>query len=137
MAERDDPASGAAKRSTSEGLGEALRAAVERTLGATAGSATETRQRAQELLDDVARRGHAAREEVARRGEEATTRLAEAISELRRADRDELGDVLRRLEAVERRLARLEDGGATEAPQEGESNPRVEDESRPGADAGP
>ena len=41
---------------------------VERTLGATAGSASETRGRAQELLNDVAKRGQEARDTVGRRG---------------------------------------------------------------------
>jgi polyhydroxyalkanoate synthesis regulator phasin len=49
---------------------EALRAAVERTLAATAGSASETRAPAQELLDDVAKRGQEARDTVGRRGQD-------------------------------------------------------------------
>ena len=36
---------------------EALRSAIERTIEATAGSAASTRDRAVELLDEVARRG--------------------------------------------------------------------------------
>jgi hypothetical protein len=36
---------------------EALRSAIERTFEATAGSATSTRDRAVELLDEVAKRG--------------------------------------------------------------------------------
>ena len=76
-----------------ERAGDALRAAVERTLSATADSATGTRQRAQSLLDDVVRRGQEAREEVARRGEEATTRLAEAIGDLRSAETEEVAEL--------------------------------------------
>lgn len=91
-----------------DGVGEALRTAVERTLAVTADSASETRQRAQELLDDVVRRGQEAREQVARRGEEASTRLAEAINELRRADAEGIEELGNRMAAVERRLARLE-----------------------------
>ena len=91
-----------------ERVGDALRTAVERTLAVTAGSATETRQRAQGLLDDVVRRGQVAREEVTRRGESATARLAEAIGELRTADGEELGELRERLETLERRLAALE-----------------------------
>ena len=49
-------------------LQEALRAAVEHTPAATAGSASETRGRAQELLDDVAKRGQDARDTVGRPG---------------------------------------------------------------------
>jgi polyhydroxyalkanoate synthesis regulator phasin len=77
-------------------------------LAATAGSATETRERAQGLLDDVVRRGQSARERVARGGEEATSRLAEALSDLRAADDEGLGELADRLTAVERRLAALE-----------------------------
>jgi hypothetical protein len=39
-------------------------------LAATAGSASETRGRAQELRDDVAKRGQEARDTVGRRGED-------------------------------------------------------------------
>lgn len=91
-----------------EAVGDALRTAVERTLAATADSATGTRQRAQSLLDDVVRRGQVARESVTRRGEEATSRVAEAIGELRSADDEELGDLRERLAGIERRLAALE-----------------------------
>ena len=103
----------------SEGVGEALRAAVERTLTATADSATGTRQRAQSLLDDVVRRGQEAREEVARRGEEASSRLADAISELRSADAAEVEALRSRLEAVERRLTTLESFSQSEVEGEG------------------
>jgi hypothetical protein len=65
---------------SAEAVGEALRSAVERTLAATAGPATGTRERAQNLLDDVVRRGDAARRQVTRRGEEATARLAERLA---------------------------------------------------------
>ena len=58
------------------GASEALRSAIERTFAATAGSAADTRERAGELLDDVARRGQEARDEVARRGQEARDDLS-------------------------------------------------------------
>jgi polyhydroxyalkanoate synthesis regulator phasin len=100
------------------GLQEALRAAVERTLAATAGSAAQQRGRAQELLDEVARRGQEARERVARRGQEAreasasvTGRLVETIQDMRtpsaeqvRALDEQLAAIERRVEALERRL---------------------------------
>lgn len=105
-----------------EGVGDALRTAVERTLAVTADSATGTRQRAQSLVDDVVRRGQEARDQVTRRGEEATSRLAEAISELRTADDADLEELRTRLAAVEQRLA------AMEARQLVESNPLVEGE---------
>ena len=113
-----EPAGGA------EGVGDALRAAVERTLAATADSATETRQRAQSLVDDVVRRGQVARDQVTRRGEEATTRLAEAISELRTADDESFEELRGRVAMLEARLASME------VRLESESNREVEGEVR-------
>ena len=43
---------------------EALRSAIERTFEATAGSAASTRDRAVELLDEVAKRGREVREQL-------------------------------------------------------------------------
>lgn len=43
---------------------EALRAAIERTFEATAGSAASTRDRAVELLDEVTRRGREVRDQL-------------------------------------------------------------------------
>ena len=111
--------------SAPEAVGEALRSAVEKTLAATAESATGTRERAQELLDDVVRRGQSAREEVAKRRETATARLADAIGELRTADRESLDRIDERLAAIERRIAALEAG------QPSASNPLPEVESSP------
>ena len=109
-------------RSAPEAVGEALRSAVEKTLAATAESATGTRERAQELLDDVVRRGQSAREEVMRRRETATARLAEAIGELRTADRESLERIEERLAGIEGRIAALEGSGAESKPL-----PEVED----------
>ncbi len=117
--ESSDPAA------PTEGVGEALRAAVERTLAATADSATETRQRAQGLLDDVVRRGQVAREQVTRRGEEAGAKLAEALGERRAADQEDLGELRARVAELESRLERLE------RTSDAVSNPQVEDEVRP------
>jgi polyhydroxyalkanoate synthesis regulator phasin len=96
-------------------LQEALRQAVERTLAATAGSASETRGRAQELLDDVARRGQDARDTVSRRGQDAreasasiTTRVVEAIQELRLASAEEVRALDEQLASIERRVSALE-----------------------------
>lgn len=83
------------------GVADALRAAVERTMRATAGSAASTRERAAELVDEVARRGRGARGELARRGQEAGVGLA-------RRGQEATGEVGRRLELLERRLAELE-----------------------------
>jgi polyhydroxyalkanoate synthesis regulator phasin len=109
MHETDQETEDAAKAgSGAEAVGDTLRNAVERTLAATAGSATETRDRAQGLLDDVVRRGPGAREQVARRSEEATTRLAEAIGDLRAADGEGLDQLTVRLAAIEDRLQAVE-----------------------------
>ncbi|HYU61048.1 MAG TPA: hypothetical protein VEK39_09825 [Solirubrobacterales bacterium] len=111
------------------GLQEALRTAIERTLAVGAGSAAETRGRAQELLDDVARRGQGAREGFARRGQEAreasasmTARVVEAIQEMRLATGEEVRALGDQLEAIERRVAALE------RRLEGGSRPEVEPE---------
>ena len=79
-----------------KGVTEALRAAIEGTLSeagkrARTGSAALRPERAIQLLDEVARRGQKARDELTRRGQEARE------------------EVTVRLEALERRLARLED----------------------------
>jgi polyhydroxyalkanoate synthesis regulator phasin len=112
---------------TPEAVGDAVRQAVERTLAATAESASGTRRRAQDLLDDAVRRGHVAREQVTRRGEEATSRLADAISELRTVDDESIRRLGERLEALERRVAALEAGPGAD------SNPEVKVEESPSA----
>lgn len=61
---------------------EALTDAVERTVAATAGSAAEGRDRALDLLDEVARRGRDAGHSLAKRGQEAGEELSAAIKEL-------------------------------------------------------
>ncbi|MFL5906174.1 MAG: hypothetical protein ACJ75Z_01080 [Solirubrobacterales bacterium] len=45
---------------------EALRAAIERTFEATAGSAASTRDRAVDLLDEVSKRGRGVRDQFGR-----------------------------------------------------------------------
>ena len=117
-----EPEGTAGNGPAAEGVGDALRAAVERTLAVTADSATETRQRAQSLVDDVVRRGQVARDQVTRRGEEASTRLAEAIGELRSADGESLEELRGRIASLERRLA------AMEARLEAQPDPQVEGE---------
>jgi hypothetical protein len=94
-------------KSSPSGLPDALRAAVEGTLGlagrsARAGSAALGGERRAELLDELARLGRGARGELARRGQEARGGVSRRGSEAR----DELA---RRLEAVERRLVSIED----------------------------
>ena len=109
------------------GVADAVRAAVERTMRATAGSAATTRDRAGELVDDVVRRGREARDELARVGQEAGAELA-------RRGQEATGEVGRRLELLEHRLAELEQRLGAEAGAEveadrargPETNPEVE-----------
>jgi polyhydroxyalkanoate synthesis regulator phasin len=107
------------------GVAESLRAAIERTMRATAGSAASSRERAAELLDEVVRRGQEAGSELARRGQEAGVELA-------RRGQEATGEVGRRLESLEQRLAELE------ARLEAESS-KAREKSRPadGGEAGP
>ena len=113
------------------GVAESVRAAVERTMHATAGSAATSRERAADLVDEVVRRGRDARDGLARRGQEAgaelTRRGQEAGAELARRGQDATGEVSKRLEALEQRLVELEGRLA-------ETRPGVEDESAAGAD---
>lgn len=110
-------------RPTQSGPSDALRAAVERTFAATAGSAAGTRERAAELLDEVVRRGEEVRQEVLRRGQgvrdEAVKRGKEARREVERRGGDvaRMGveardEMMRRVEseltAISERLERLE-----------------------------
>ena len=109
------------------GVADAVRAAVERTMRATAGSAASTRERAGELVDDVVRRGREARDEFARRGQEAGAGLA-------RRGQEATGEMGRRLEQLEHRLAELEqrlgaeDGAEVESERARgpDTNPEVE-----------
>lgn len=105
-------------------VGDALRDAIERTLQATAGSAEAARGRAGELVDEVARRGRDARDELTRRGQVAGAELA-------RRGQDAGAELTRRLEALERRLAEVEESLRPEAseasPSEGSPKPKVED----------
>jgi hypothetical protein len=78
-------------------LPEALRQAVERTFAATAGSASASRGRVVELLNEVARRGTGVLDEVRGRGTEAREAIGEAASAL-----------LDEVEGLRRRVAELE-----------------------------
>jgi polyhydroxyalkanoate synthesis regulator phasin len=120
------------------GVGEALRAAVERTMEATAGSAATTRERAVELVDEVVRRGRETRNELARRGQGAREELArrgqEAGAELARRGQGATGEIARRLEQLERRLGELERSLGPEPPPaeprrstEADPKPKAED----------
>ena len=99
-------------RRDADRVGESLRAAIERTLDATATSASSTRERAGELVDEVVKLGRGARDELARRGQEAregiTRRGQEAAGGLARRGQEASGEVAKRLELLERRLTELE-----------------------------
>jgi hypothetical protein len=102
-----------------KGVTEALRAAIEGTLSeagkrARAGSAALRGERATQLLDEVARRGRRAGGELSRRGQGAR-------DELSRRGQDAREEVTAQLEALERRLSRLEDALRTK------SKPKAED----------
>ncbi|MSO42214.1 MAG: hypothetical protein EXQ70_10050 [Solirubrobacterales bacterium] len=104
------------------GVSEALRTAIERTFASTAGSAAETRERAGELLDDVAKRGQDARgavedagRAVAKRGQEAreasgaaATRVVEAIQGMRLATREDVAELREQIIDLQGRVAELE-----------------------------
>ena len=101
MSEPDRPAADG-------GLTDALRSAVERTLGAAGrsaragGSAALDAERRAELLDELASMGRDARDELSRRGQEAGAELSRRGQEAR-------GEMARRLELLERRLASVEE----------------------------
>lgn len=87
------------KRPQKAGISDALRSAVERTYSATAGPAAETRERAQELLDDLVGR---AEKLMARRGEQLTRAGREELSKLE----DEIAQIRKRLGDLESSLRR-------------------------------
>jgi polyhydroxyalkanoate synthesis regulator phasin len=132
MGESPDKQRSGAALPPAEAVGDAVRQAVERTLAATAEGASGTRRRAQDLLDDAVRRGQVARERVTRRGEEASSRLAEAISELRSVDDESLARLTDRVAELERRISALEaTSGAPSNPEvKVEESPRAPDEQR-------
>jgi polyhydroxyalkanoate synthesis regulator phasin len=99
------------------GVADALRDAIQRTLSAAgrparAGTSSLTRERAAQLLDEVARAGREASVELARRGQGAREELARrsqgAGADLARRGQEATGEIAQRLEVLERRLAALE-----------------------------
>jgi len=120
------------------GVTDSVRAAVERTMRATAGSAASTRGRAAELVDEVVRRGRDARAELTRRGQEAgaelTRRGQEAGAGLARRGQEATGEVGKRLESLERRLADLESTLASERAARAQDEPSSETKPNPKAE---
>jgi polyhydroxyalkanoate synthesis regulator phasin len=102
-----------APRGEEGSVGDALRAAVERTLAATAPRATLTRERAGDLVSGISKRGLDARDELARRGQEAGAEIArlgqEAREILSRRGVEATGELRSQLDALERRLASVEE----------------------------
>ncbi|MEJ7876275.1 MAG: hypothetical protein WKF62_06410 [Solirubrobacterales bacterium] len=121
------------------GVAEALRAAIERTLAATAPAAQETRERAGDLVEEISKRGQGARDGLARRGQEAGAEIArlgqEARETLSKRGLEATGELRAQLDSFENRLASIEEllrksqaeGGARPAPQSPIPNPKVED----------
>lgn len=72
---------------------DALRTAVDQTFQAAAGQAQVTRDRAQELVEDLS---------------STATRVRDLIDDLRPASGDELKSLRKRISALERRVAELE-----------------------------
>jgi polyhydroxyalkanoate synthesis regulator phasin len=97
------------------GLPDGLRTAIERTFSATAEGAAGTRERAEGMLDEVARRGRGAREAVAGRAQDAREssagaagRVIEAIEGMRLANREDLRELSERVDKLSARLDELE-----------------------------
>jgi polyhydroxyalkanoate synthesis regulator phasin len=83
----------AAEEKKPQSRGDAVRSAAAQAIEATAGQAGFTRERAQQLADELA---HAA------------TRFRETLEELRPADTGELRTLRERVEALEARVKKLE-----------------------------
>lgn len=104
-------------------LPEGLRTAIERTLAATAttreraealvGDVTpptsaELRERAEELLDEVARLGQQTSQLLADRGREAREAVSRRVETIRPASEIDLQRLVERIEELELRMDRLE-----------------------------
>lgn len=116
MTGNDPTPAGPGGPAAESGVADALRAAVERTMKATSGSAATGRERATGLLDDLVRRGREASGELARRGQEAGAELA-------RRGQEATGEASRRIELLEQRLAELERRLGSAPPDGGETGP--------------
>ncbi|HEY7631580.1 MAG TPA: hypothetical protein VH817_12800 [Thermoleophilaceae bacterium] len=88
-----------AKRS--QQVPDAVRDAVERTIQATVGSAQITRDRAQEAVDEIVRGAGASAESL-------RERIAEAFEERRPASHDDLKEIRAELRAIVKRLDAIE-----------------------------
>ena len=95
------------------GVADALRTAIERTLAATAPAAGQTRERAGEIVGEISKRGQDARDELARRSQEAGAEIArfgqEARDALSKRGLEATGELRSQLDALEKRLASVEE----------------------------
>jgi polyhydroxyalkanoate synthesis regulator phasin len=94
---REDRLAAMAKRGRRADAAEALRGAVDRTFQATVGQAQGTRDRAQEVVDELAA---------------AATRVRDVIDDLRVASHDEVRELREQVAKLEARVAALEGGAA-------------------------
>jgi polyhydroxyalkanoate synthesis regulator phasin len=101
MAEKDDKAGA--------GRADAVRSAAVQAFQATAGQAGITRERAQELADELA---------------SAAGRVIGALEELRPATADDIRSVREDVRALERRIAALEAAAAPKAKPKPKPKPR-------------
>lgn len=83
-------------------VSDSLRTAIERTLDVT------SRERASELLDEVARLGQEAGELLSRRGREARQAVTRAVEEIRPVTEPGLQRLAERVDHLERRIRSLE-----------------------------
>jgi polyhydroxyalkanoate synthesis regulator phasin len=106
----------AEERKTGEqSVPDSVRTAIERTFAATAESAAETRERAGDVLDQVARRGREARKTVAGRAQDAressagaASKVIEAIEGMRLASHEDMKELSERVDQLSRRIEELE-----------------------------
>ena len=95
------------------GVADALRAAIERTLAATAPAAGQTRERAGEIVGEISKRGQDARDELARRARRPAPRSRGWDRRLAMPSRggalEATGELRSQLDALEKRLASVED----------------------------
>jgi polyhydroxyalkanoate synthesis regulator phasin len=92
----------ARRRTTSAGVPDAVREAVERTIQATVGSAQETRGRGQKAVDDIVKGAETGVEAV-------RDRVRGAIESGRPATYEDIRDLRAELRAIGRRLEAIED----------------------------
>jgi len=120
------------------GVAEALRAAIERTLAATAPAAGQTRDRAGGLVDETRERAGGLVDEISKRGQEAGAEIARIGQEAREAlsRRGPLagGEVRAQLEALERRLASIEDLLRSAGTPPGPTRPAAGEQAKPKAE---